>query len=97
MHEKGFRNHALTDEKKVSNRLKSKSRARVEHIFGFMTNSIDAMHVRTFDIFRAAAKIGLTNLAYNMMRCVQLKKKVYAVMGEVGLIISDTRHFTLKT
>jgi len=52
---------------------------RVEHLFGFMTNSMDAMHVRTIGIIRAAAKIALTNLTYNMMRCVQLKKKVYAV------------------
>jgi transposase, IS5 family len=79
VHEKGARNHALTDEQKASNHLKSKSRARVEHLFGFITNSMDAMHVRTIGIFRAAAKIGLTNLTYNMMRCVQLKKKVYAV------------------
>ena len=79
IHEKGFKNHSLTDVQKASNRLKSKTRARVEHLFGFMTNSMDAMHVRTIGIFRAAAKIGLSNLTYNMMRCVQLKKKVYAV------------------
>ncbi len=28
---------------------------------------------------RATAKIGLANLTYNLMRCVQLKKRVYAV------------------
>jgi IS5 family transposase len=81
INEKGFKNHPLTDEQKASNRLKSKTRALVEHLFGFMTNSMDAMHVRTIGIFRAAAKIGLTNLTYNMMRCVQLKTKVYAIMG----------------
>ena len=79
IHEKGTNNHPLTEEQKASNRLKSKTRARVEHLFGFMTNSMDAMHVRTIGIIRAAAKIALTNLTYNMMRCVQLKKKVYAV------------------
>ena len=79
INEKGFKNHPLTDEQKASNRLKSKTRARVEHIFGFMTNSMDGMHVRTIGLFRAAAKIGLTNLTYNMMRCVQLKKTVSAV------------------
>ena len=51
------------------------------HIFGYMTNSMDAMHICTIGILRAAAKIGRTNLTYNMMRCVQLKKRVYAVMG----------------
>jgi transposase, IS5 family len=79
INEKGFKDHPLTDEQKASNRQKSKIRALVEHVFGFMTNSMDAMHVRTIGLYRAAAKIGLTNLTYNMMRCVQLKKTVYAV------------------
>jgi len=65
--------------RKLPNRLKLKTRALVEHVFGFMTNIMDAMHVRTIGLFRAAAKIGLTNLTYNMMRCVQLKKTVSAV------------------
>jgi IS5 family transposase len=81
VHEKGVKNHPLTDSQKASNRFKSTFRARVEHIFGFMTNSMDAMHIDTIGILRAAAKIGLMNLTYNMMRCVQLKKKIYAVMG----------------
>ena len=81
VHEKGVRNHPLTDVQKASNRLKSTFRARVEHIFGYMTNSMDAMHICTIGILRAKAKIGLTNLTYNMMRCVQLKKKVYSITG----------------
>ncbi len=81
VHEKGVRNRPLTDVQKTSNRLKSTFRARVEHIFGYMTNSMDAMHICTIGILRAAAKIGLTNLTYNMMRSVQIKKRVYAVMG----------------
>jgi hypothetical protein len=36
VHEKGYRNKPLTDEQKASNREKSKTRARVEHVFGFM-------------------------------------------------------------
>ena len=81
VHEKGVRNHPLTDVQKTSNRMKSTFRARVEHIFGYMTNSMDAMHICTIRILRAEAKIGLTNLTYNLMRCVQLKKKIYAIMG----------------
>ena len=34
VHEKGYRNKPLTDEQKVSNNEKSKTRARVEHVFG---------------------------------------------------------------
>jgi transposase, IS5 family len=35
IHEKGCRTKPLTEEQKASNRKKSKSRARVEHVFGF--------------------------------------------------------------
>src|SRR3954453_4123097 len=40
IHEKGYRDHPLTERQQQSNRKKSKYRARVEHIFGFMTNSM---------------------------------------------------------
>ena len=39
-HEKGYRNKPLTEEQKANNREKSKTRARVEHVFGFMEQSI---------------------------------------------------------
>ena len=38
IHEKGTLNHPLTDEPKVSNRIKSKTRARVEHIWSTACN-----------------------------------------------------------
>ncbi|KAA6320844.1 hypothetical protein EZS27_029432 [termite gut metagenome] len=36
IHEKGYRGKLLTDEQKASNKTKSKTRVRVEHIFGFI-------------------------------------------------------------
>ena len=45
--ERGYRNKALTQEQKESNREKSKIRAGVGHIFGFMTNSMKGIYVRT--------------------------------------------------
>lgn len=77
--EKGSRYHALTETQKASNREKASHRARVEHIFGYLTNSMKAMYIRTIGYARATAKIGLTNLTYNLMRCAQLNKKVYNV------------------
>ena len=44
--ERGARGRALTKKQKVSNRKKSKIRARVEHVFGFMTNSMKGIYVR---------------------------------------------------
>ena len=79
VHEKGTRNHKLTTAQNAKNRQKSKVRSRVEHVFGFMTNTMKAMTIKTIGYVRATAKIGLTNLTYNLMRCVQLKKKVSAV------------------
>jgi len=72
--EKGFRNHPLTDEQKESNRLKSKVRCRVEHIFGAMKNRCRDEVLRTIGIARAKFWIGLRNLVYNMSRFVSLKR-----------------------
>jgi len=36
VNKKGYRNKPLTDEQKANNKAKSKIRARIEHVFGFM-------------------------------------------------------------
>ena len=51
--EKGKRNQPLTDEQKESNRQKSKTRCRIEHIFGFMTNSMHGITIHSIGITRA--------------------------------------------
>lgn len=57
--------------KRVNQRL-SKIRRRVEHIFGFMENSMNGKYIRCVGLTRAKGKIGLMNLAYNMRRYEQL-------------------------
>ena len=79
IHEKGYRNNPLTETQKESNRKKSKVRARVEHIFGFIENTMKGSLIRTIGIARAKMNIGLTNLTYNICRAVQLKINMYAV------------------
>jgi IS5 family transposase len=74
IHEKGYRNRPLSKEQKESNRTKSKTRARVEHIFGFIENSMNGSYIRTIGIKRATAVIGLMNLTYNMFRYIQLSQ-----------------------
>lgn len=66
--EKGYRNKPLTEEQKEMNRKKSSIRVRVEHIFGFMTNSMNGMMIRCIGIARARFAIGMMNLVYNMSR-----------------------------
>ena len=73
--ERATRNHPLTDEQKESNRIKSKTRARVEHVFGFMTVSLHGLTTRAVGIVRASFNIGLTNLVYNLFRYSILKRK----------------------
>ena len=72
IHKKGYKNTPLTDEQKESNHLKSKTRARVEHIFGFIENSMHGSFIRTIGIKRATAVVGLMNLTYNIFRAIQL-------------------------
>ena len=72
INEKGCRNKPLTDEQKTSNREKSKTRARVEHIFGFMEQSMNGLFVRSVGIKRATGIIGLINLTYNLYRYEQI-------------------------
>lgn len=73
IHEKGYRYKKLTETQHQRNKKKSKVRARVEHIFGFMTNSMNGIYLRYRNFARNAAAIGLMNLTYNLFRLVQLK------------------------
>jgi len=76
IHEKGYRNNPLTKRQQQRNRKKSKTRARVEHIFGFMTNSMNQMYLHYRNFVRNQAAIGLMNLTYNLFRLVQLKVEI---------------------
>lgn len=72
VHEKGYRNKSLTEEQKGSNREKSKTRARVEHVFGFMEQSMNGLFLKSVGIVRATGIIGLINLTYNLFRYEQV-------------------------
>lgn len=72
VHEKGYRNKPLIDEQKASNKEKSKTRARIEHVFGFMEQSMNGLVVRSVGITRATGIIGLINLTYNLFRYEQV-------------------------
>lgn len=72
VHEKGYRNKPLTDEQKANNKEKSKTRARVEHVFGFMEQSMKGLTVKSVGIKRATGIIGLINLTYNLFRYEQV-------------------------
>lgn len=79
IHEKGYRGNPLTDKQKDRNRKKSKTRARVEHVFGFMENSMNRMYLRVVGHKRVNAVISLMNLTYNMFRYLTLVKNLDGV------------------
>jgi transposase, IS5 family len=74
VHEKGYRNKPLTDQQKTNNTKKSKIRARVEHVFGFMEQSMNGLVLRSVGMLRANGIIGLINLTYNLFRYEQIKR-----------------------
>jgi len=68
----GYRYKALTKAEKKANRKNSRIRGRIEHVFGFMTNSMNGMFLRYRNFIRNRIGIGLMNLTYNLFRLVQL-------------------------
>ena len=70
--ERAFKGKPLTEEQKESNRIKSKIRCRVEHAFGFVTNSMNDFYIQSIGFQRAKGIIGLINLVYNMCRYEQI-------------------------
>lgn len=70
--EKGHKNKPLTEEQNKNNRYKSKTRSRVEHVFGFMEQSMNGLYIKSVGIVRATGIIGLINLTYNLFRYEQI-------------------------
>ena len=60
--------HPLTSSEKQGNRTRARTRSRIEHIFGAMTQRAGNLILRSIGISRAEVKLGLRNIAYNMER-----------------------------
>ena len=60
--------------KTENNKAKSKIRARVEHVFGFMEQTMQGLHLRSIGLKRARGIIGLINLTYNICRFEQIMR-----------------------
>lgn len=71
---KGSKNVTLSMRQQVANRIKSKTRCRVEHVFGAIKNRIRGFGVRCIGQTRAVAEITLQNLVYNITRMIFLQK-----------------------
>lgn len=76
IHEKGVRGSPLDGRQKRSNRAKSRVRARVEHVFGFLHTVMKADVIRSIGLSRARRANALINLTYNFARATQLSVAV---------------------
>ena len=76
IHAKGYRNRPLSEKQKAENKRKSKTRSRIEHVFGYMTGTMQGITVRSIGIARAMFNIGLTNLVYNLCRYEILSREL---------------------
>lgn len=89
VHQKGYRNNPLTDEQKATNKEKSKTRARVEHVFGFMEQSMNGLFIRSVGMARATGIIGLINLTYNLFRYEQVVRlSLFSNLQTEGISVS---------
>ena len=75
LNERAHRNRPLSDQQTADNRERSKTRAKVEHVFGTMVNEMGGKLVRTIGLARAEVMLGLKNLTYNLKRFVFWQKQ----------------------
>jgi IS5 family transposase len=72
VNKQGYRYKALTKADQRENKKNSRIRTRIEHVFGFMTNSMNGMFLKYRSAVRNKIGIGLMNLTYNLFRLAQL-------------------------
>jgi len=70
---RAYRNRPLTNQEHKENHKHSKTRVRVEHIFGTLTSQMNnALNLTSIGIDRIKSTIGLINLTYNLVRYEQM-------------------------
>jgi len=68
---KGSRHKKLTEREVQGNRMRSRIRSRVEHVFGVQAKRAGTLLIRGIGLMRVTVKVGLRNLTYNINRfCV---------------------------
>jgi IS5 family transposase len=76
-HEKAYRYKKLSQEQKEQNTVKSKTRARVEHVFGYQWMNLNAAQlIRYIGLDRCAMAIALRNIIYNFFRAIFIVKQM---------------------
>jgi len=68
------RNRPLNGSQKRINRARSRTRCRIEHVFGMMAMCVRSTFNRCIGLVRNRASIGLLNLTYNLVRFEQIQR-----------------------
>ena len=71
--EKGQRGHLLSDAANQRNQERSKTRCKVEHVFGRITNTMQGKLTRCIGLAAVTLWRTLRNLTFNLIRFVQHK------------------------
>ena len=71
---RAYRNKPLTEVQKKINKIISRVRVRIEHVFGYIENSMGGSTFRGVGQRRANFNTGLTNLVYNLCRYETLQR-----------------------
>ena len=79
IHQKGSRNHPLSNEAKERNTVKSAIRACVENVFGLMTTSMGGKLTRKIGLEGNKAWWGLKKPTFNFMRYLQRSDNALAI------------------
>jgi IS5 family transposase len=74
--ERAYRNKPLTDQQKVSNKIKSRIRCGVERVFGVLKLHYGMGQTRYLGKARNQMRFGMMCLAYNLKRGVSLQREV---------------------
>lgn len=75
IHERAYRNKPLSEAQKSENTRRSKTRARVEHVFGHMATAMNGLMIHTLGLARAKVKITFKNLGYNIQRFAMFESR----------------------
>jgi IS5 family transposase len=71
---KGAKYIKLSKQQKAANKIKSKIRSRVEHVFASIRNRVNGLATRCVGLMRVTADMTLQIIVYNMTRAVFLSK-----------------------
>lgn len=70
--DRAYKNKPLSQKQKKQNYKCSKTRCRVEHVYGFIENSMGGSTFRGVGHIRATFNVAITNLVYNLCRFEQI-------------------------